>query len=114
MSALSKVPSELTKEELTRLLSTIDGLPLCCGQYDKGKIVATNGETSAYLDDGRFEVKGISETVRSSKCELIGLYLKNLREIYRHWSKRSIGSPGLNANGKVKCRNYEEPQRRKF
>ncbi len=37
----------------------------------KGQIVATNGDTSAYLDDGRFEAKGtiISETVRSSKCK---------------------------------------------
>ncbi len=34
VSALSKVPSQLTKEELTSSLSTIDGLPLCCGQYD--------------------------------------------------------------------------------
>ena len=107
-----------TPEQLSSLLSTIDSLPICCGHSDvqyiemlrakKGKSLSVHGEISAYLDDVPFSVDGkkILQTICSSKCEFLGSsccsnckkYLKNLREIYRHWSKRSVGSPSFHAN----------------
>ena len=116
--ALSHFPSHPDSEQLNSLLNKIDGLPICCGQSDsqyiemlnakKGRILSVRGDTSAYLDNGPLEINGktISQTIRSSKCKLLGSscccyckkYLKNLREIYRRWSKRSVGSPGVCAN----------------
>ena len=114
IKSLSEFPSKPNTEQLYELLATIDKLPLCSGHSDtryiemlktkKGRILSAYGETSAYLDnDNPLVVNGklISQTIRSSKCELTGStccdhckkYLYNLRAMYHRWSKRSAGAP---------------------
>ena len=102
-------PVKLSPDTVSDLLNKLDSLRLCVGNPDsrfiqllkakKGKIVATNGSVSAYIDGTPTELNGVKypETVRSSKCDIIGhtvkceacgKYRSNLRTMHNRWQKR--------------------------
>ncbi len=117
--ALSRFPSHLCPDMLRNLVNSVDKLPVCAGHPDthfvemlqgkKGVILASNGQTVAYLDHSRVELNGTSyfQTVRSSQCQLIGnvakcdpckKYRTNLRAIHNRWHKRQISSTSAHTN----------------
>lgn len=109
-AALSHFPVHMSLENIPNLITTLDRLPICCGQPDlhfvemlkarKGKIVSNRGnETVAYVDACPVKLNGTNylETVRSSNCQFIGNFAKcdacrgyrtNLRTMYNRWQKK--------------------------
>ena len=107
--ALKEFPSQLTPDRVPDLLKALDCLPICAGQPDsnfiemirakKGKIMSSHGESVAFLDSSPIELNGTTylETIRTSKCQIIGHFTKcddckryrdNLRGIYSRWTKK--------------------------
>jgi len=110
-NALNNVPETLSVDTLHALLQQVNTLNVCCGQPDahflsmikreKGRIISSNGQTKAYVDEYAPVTLGgdtYQATIRTVSCEILTggnkclsckAYRNALRAMHSRWVRRN-------------------------